>query len=94
MAVARRWKDTYSNAVDPGSVPTKMGGAGAPDNLQKGFETQVWLAVSNDPEARVSGYYFHHERKSHYLPAAKDPVIQEKFLALCERVTGVRLNDG
>ena len=94
MAVARRWKDTYTNAVDPGWVPTRMGGAGAPDNLEKGFETQVWLAVSNDPEARVSGYYFHHKRRSHYLPDAKDPVIQEKFIALCERVTGVRLNDG
>src|SRR4030095_1717305 len=66
MAVAHRWKNTYTNAVDPGWVPTKMGGAGAPDNLEKGFETQVWLAVSNDPEARVSGYYFHHKKKKNY----------------------------
>jgi NAD(P)-dependent dehydrogenase (short-subunit alcohol dehydrogenase family) len=38
-AVARRWTDVYSNAVDPGWVPTKMGGKGAPDDLQKGYET-------------------------------------------------------
>jgi len=94
MAVARRWKNTYTNAVDPGWVPTKMGGTGAPDNLEKGFETQVWLAVSNDPEARVSGYYFHHKRKKDYLPAARDPVVQEKFIALCEQLTGVRFEDG
>lgn len=94
MAVARKWSDVYANAVDPGWVPTKMGGAGAPDNLEKGFQTQVWLAVSNDPEARVSGRYFHHKREAHYLPAAKDITVQQKFLAQCERITGVRFNDG
>jgi len=41
MAVARKWPDVYANAVDPGWVPTKMGGAGAPDDLQKGYETQT-----------------------------------------------------
>lgn len=60
-AVARRWPDVYSNAVDPGWVPTKMGGPGAPDDLQKGFETQAWLAVSNDEKVRVSGQYFYHQ---------------------------------
>src|ERR1051325_5961149 len=60
LAVARKWKDVYSNAVDPGWVPTKMGGRGAPDDLQKGYETQVWLAVSDDENAKVSGNYFFH----------------------------------
>ena len=94
MAVARKWADVYANAVDPGWVPTKMGGAGAPDNLEKGFQTQVWLAVSNDPEARVSGRYFHHKRQAHYLPAAGNAIVQEKFLALCEQITGVRFDEG
>jgi NAD(P)-dependent dehydrogenase (short-subunit alcohol dehydrogenase family) len=89
MAVARTWTDVYANAVDPGWVPTKMGGAGAPDNLEKGFQTQVWLAVSNDADASVSGGYFHHKKQDRYLPAAKDATVQEKFLALCERITGV-----
>ncbi len=71
-----------------------MGGAGAPDNLEKGFQTQVWLAVSNDPEARVSGHYFHHKRQARYLPAAKGVTVQEKFLALCEQITGVRFDNG
>jgi NAD(P)-dependent dehydrogenase (short-subunit alcohol dehydrogenase family) len=89
MAVARKWTGVYANAVDPGWVPTKMGGAGAPDNLQKGFETQVWLAVSNDVNARVSGRYFHHKREAYYLPSAGDATAQENFLALCEQITGV-----
>lgn len=92
MAVAQRWTDVYANAVDPGWVPTRMGGAGAPDDLEKGYQSQVWLAVSNDPEARVSGQYFHHKRQARYLPGAKHIVVQEKFLALCEKITGVRFN--
>jgi hypothetical protein len=59
------------------------------DNLEKGYQTQVWLAVSNDKEARVSGRYFHHKRQDDYLPVANDTKVQEKFLAMCEQVTGV-----
>ncbi|HLA59661.1 MAG TPA: SDR family NAD(P)-dependent oxidoreductase [Puia sp.] len=92
MIVARQWTDVYSNAVDPGWVPTKMGGRGAPDNLEKGFQTQVWLAVSNDKEAKVSGRYFHHKKEVHYLPVANDVKIQERFLALCEQETGVHFH--
>lgn len=92
MAVARKRPGIYANAVDPGWVPTKMGGAGAPDNLEKGFETQVWLAVSNDPAACVSGHYFHHKRRARYLPAAADIAVQERFLALCGEITGVWLD--
>jgi hypothetical protein len=90
MAVARKWPEVYSNAVDPGWVHTKMGGRGAPDDLQKGYSTQVWLAVSNDAEARVSGRYFHHKKQSPFLPVAKDIVLQEKLLECCERITGLR----
>jgi NAD(P)-dependent dehydrogenase (short-subunit alcohol dehydrogenase family) len=89
MAVARKWPDVYANAVDPGWVPTKMGGQGAPDDLQKGYETQTWLAVSNDSRAKVSGRYFHHLAESRYNPQAGDVTLQEKFLSLCGDITGV-----
>jgi NAD(P)-dependent dehydrogenase (short-subunit alcohol dehydrogenase family) len=90
MAVARKWTGVLSNAVDPGWVPTKMGGRGAPGNLEKGAETQVWLSVSNDERAKVSGRYFHHGEERNFLPAAADNAVQEKFLALCEEISGVR----
>ena len=89
MAVARKWPDVYANAVDPGWVPTKMGGRGAPDDLTKGFETQAWLAVSNDKRAKVSGRYFHHEKEARFNPDADDVQLQERFLSLCEKITGV-----
>ena len=88
-AVARKWFDVYSNAVNPGWVPTKMGGVGAPDNLQKGYETQVWLAESNDEEAKVTGEYFYHQKTAHYNPEADDVISQDKLLDVCKEITGI-----
>lgn len=90
-AVACRWPDAYVNVVDPGWVPTKMGGRNAPDDLGKGVETQTWLAVSTDPGARVSGRYFHHKREAEYQAAADDTTVQDQLLASCERLTGVAI---
>ena len=89
MAAARRWPDVYANAVDPGWVPTKMGGQGAPDDLQKGYETQMWLAVSDESKAKVSGRYFHHRAERRCNSQASDVMLQEKLLVLCEEITGV-----
>ena len=89
MAVARKWSEVFVNAVDPGWVPTKMGGTSAPDNLEKGFQTQVWLAGSDDKEAKVSGRYFRHQKEEIYLPEAGDITIQEKLLTICEQISGV-----
>ena len=88
FAVARLWPDVYSNAVDPGWVPTEMGGPGAPDDLRLGHLTQEWLATSDDPEARTSGgYWFHQQRRTPH-PAALDPRFQDDLLAALARLTG------
>src|SRR6266705_3798177 len=71
LALARRWPAVRSNAVDPGWVATKMGGRGAPDDLDLGSETQVWLAVSQDSDAMVSGAYLYHKRRQDIHPAAR-----------------------
>src|SRR5580700_7110277 len=70
FAVARKWKDVYSNSVEPGWVATKMGGAGAPDSLEEGPRTQAWLAVSQDPDALTSGHHFYHQHLREFHPAA------------------------
>jgi NAD(P)-dependent dehydrogenase (short-subunit alcohol dehydrogenase family) len=91
FAVARRWPDVLSNALEPGWVPTKMGGPGAPDDLDAAHRTQVWLAVSEDAAARVSGSYFYHLRPRSPHSAVFDEERQEKLIDACYRFSGVRL---
>jgi NAD(P)-dependent dehydrogenase (short-subunit alcohol dehydrogenase family) len=87
FAIARRWSDVRSNAVDPGWVPTRMGGPGAPDDLEQGVETQARLAVHSP----ASGGYYYHQRLDQTHPAASDIEVQEGLLAVCREITGVEL---
>jgi len=91
FAVARLRPDVFSNAVDPGWVATKMGGADAPEDLMKGSETQAWLAVSEETSARASGRYWFHKQPRETHPAARDPKFQDGLLDACARLSGVRL---
>jgi len=91
FAVARRWPDVRSNALEPGWVPTRMGGPHAPDDLQAGVETQVWLAVSDNPGAAVTGEYFYHQARRSPHPATRDPQLQEQLIAHCASLSGVTL---
>jgi NAD(P)-dependent dehydrogenase (short-subunit alcohol dehydrogenase family) len=91
VAVARIWPDVYSNAVDPGWVPTRMGGPGAPDDLRLGHLTQEWLATSDEPEACSSGGYWFHQRLRTPHPAVRDTHFQDSLLAALARFTGVPL---
>src|ERR1700722_10598093 len=91
FAIARRWPSNLSNALEPGWVPTKMGGSSAPDDLSLGAVTQVWLAGTDDPAAMVSGEYFYHMNRKQPLPATRDVSIQNRLLDFCCRVTGVEL---
>ena len=88
FAIARLWPTVRSNAVDPGWVPTRMGGRGAPDDLELGAETQVWLTTSRDAKADVTGAYFHHNRQRRAHPAAHDVAAQERLFAACEAISG------
>ena len=90
-AVARLWTDVFSNAVDPGWVPTKMGGPGAPDDLRLGHLTQEWLATSDDPQARTSGGYWYHQRRAEPAPSVHDQRFQDQLLEDLARFTGTRL---
>ena len=91
MAVDRLWPDVYSNAVDPGWVPTKMGGPAATDDLRLGHLTQEWLATSDEPEARTSGGYWYHQRRRTPHPATLDPHFQDDLLAALAHFTGAPL---
>ena len=91
FAVARCWPDVLSNAVDPGWVATKMGGPRAPDDFEKGYLTQTWLAVSDDRAATVSGRYWHHRQLRAPAKEASDPVFQDQLSARVAELTGLSL---
>jgi NAD(P)-dependent dehydrogenase (short-subunit alcohol dehydrogenase family) len=91
QAFARRWPGTTSHAVDPGWVPTRMGGGGAPDDLTAGHETQVWLATQPDVAPATGGYWYH-RRVQHPDPAALDVDFQAALIGALEDRAGIALD--
>ncbi|MBP2170762.1 NAD(P)-dependent dehydrogenase (short-subunit alcohol dehydrogenase family) [Erwinia toletana] len=91
FSIARLWPGVYANTVDPGWVPTRMGGSGAPDDLHQGHLTQGWLAVSDEPAAKVSGRHFHHMQQQKTNPDTLNLALQDRFLMQCEQLTSVKL---
>ncbi len=92
FALARRWPETLSNALEPGWVATRMGGPNATGDLDQGHRTQAWLATGEDAGARVRGEYFFHLRPRLPHKATRDVALQDRFVALCETLSGVRLD--
>ena len=91
FGIARLWPDVASNAVSPGWVATRMGGRSANDDLDQAHRTQAWLAVGDDPDARVSGRYLYHRSPGRLSGAASDPRLQDDLLAYCASISGVAL---
>ena len=88
-AVARHWPTVRSNALEPGWVATKMGGAHATGDLDAAHRTQVWLATGDDAE--TSGGYFFHMQPRKPSGAVHDIARQDMLLAACARFSGVTL---
>ena len=91
FVMARRLPGVLCNAMTPGWVQTKMGGPGANDDLDQAHRTQAWLAASDDPASQVSGKYFYHLKAENPLAAALDGSRQDRFVAACEQLTGIRI---
>jgi NAD(P)-dependent dehydrogenase (short-subunit alcohol dehydrogenase family) len=91
FAVSRRWPAVASNSLEPGWVPTRMGGVGAPDDMEQAHLTQAWLAAGNDPDSKVTGKYFYHMKRMEPNPQAHDPVLQDRLIAICAELSGVTL---
>ncbi|PRB38487.1 short-chain dehydrogenase [Arthrobacter sp. MYb23] len=92
MAFSARYPQMKAHAVDPGWVPTRMGGSGAPDSLVEGHRTQEWLATAepNGIKPRSGGYWYHRQvQKAH--KAASDPGFQDVLLQKLEHHTGIAL---
>jgi len=91
FAVARLWPDTLVTTVDPGWIKTKLGGPDAWDEVDDGAATQVWLATSDDPAAKVTGAYLKRFEQLDAHPAAADVAVQDGLLAALTELTGVAL---
>ena len=89
FAVARKWQGTYCNALEPGWVATKMGGPNAPDSLELGPETQVWLTTSNDQNATVTGKYFYHKALHEHHRSATNIDKQNLLISSYVKFSGV-----
>jgi NAD(P)-dependent dehydrogenase (short-subunit alcohol dehydrogenase family) len=91
FAVARLWKDVFSNALEPGWVATRMGGRGAPDEMDQAHRTQAWLATSDNQEACVTGRYFYHLKQRASNPLAQDIRLQDRLLESCAQFSAIAL---
>ncbi|TSO25530.1 SDR family NAD(P)-dependent oxidoreductase [Lactobacillus sp. LL6] len=80
---ARAFDNTAVNAVDPGWVPTRMGGSAANDDLEEGYLGQVWLSQSDDSLTQESGNCFYHRQLEKYDQRVDDKKLQDD---LCEKL--------
>ncbi|MGH6672042.1 MAG: SDR family NAD(P)-dependent oxidoreductase [Xanthobacteraceae bacterium] len=92
FAVARFWPVVKSNVMSPGWVATRMGGASAPGDVETGAATQAWLAVSDEPEALMTGRYFYHRKEQRANPIAERIDLQDRLLGYCAELSGVTLS--
>jgi NAD(P)-dependent dehydrogenase (short-subunit alcohol dehydrogenase family) len=91
FTVARLWPNVLSNAVTPGWVPTKMGGAGAPDDISQAHLTQAWLATSDDAEAKTTGGYFYHLKRREPNREASEISVQDRLIDICQEISGIKM---
>ncbi|MBB1250936.1 SDR family NAD(P)-dependent oxidoreductase [Rhizobium sp. G21] len=91
FAIARRWPDVFSNSLEPGWVPTRMGGPGAPDDMDQAHLTQAWLAAGDDPRADVTGQYFYHMKRREPNLQALDAGLQDRLIEICAELSGITL---
>ena len=90
MAYAKQRPDALVHAVDPGWVPTRMGGRGAPDSLEEGHRTQEWLATAAEGEiVPRTGAYWYHRSPQRPHPATRDPRFQRELVAGLAQYTGI-----
>jgi NAD(P)-dependent dehydrogenase (short-subunit alcohol dehydrogenase family) len=94
FGVANRWPGVLSNSVEPGWVPTKMGGPGAPDDIDLAPVTQAWLAVSDDPAATATGRHFRHQHERAAPAPAHSQQAQDALLEYCAGLTGTPIAAG
>ena len=91
---ARRFGDQGVNCqvMDPGWVPTRMGGRGAPEDIGQAIETYVLLAEGpGDDEKGCNGRYWKSSKVVQPKAGAFDEGKQEELMKALEKMSGVSL---
>lgn len=91
-AFARRWPDVTTSSLDPGWMPTKMGGKAASGDFEDSIASYVMIAEGTDEKTKTSGAYFEPAKKvgtPHNI--ADDVATQDKLLQACADFSGVKL---
>jgi len=85
FAFARKYPGVEVSSLDPGWVQTKMGGAGASDDIGAAVDTYVMLAEGG----MQSGKHWYHCKERSYQKDAANEEKQERLLKELEGVSGV-----
>ncbi len=92
-AFARRFapKGVVANSVDPGWVPTKMGGAGAPGDISETDRLYVMLAEGTGEAEGENGCFWENGKRdpTRSKEDAYDEKAQDALLKKLEEITGV-----
>ncbi|KAK4097220.1 NAD(P)-binding protein [Parathielavia hyrcaniae] len=88
-AFARRWPEVGCYSVDPGWVPTKMGGSSAPGRVEDGVDTFVMVALGRGEAGCSPGGYFLDSWESQPSAVAGDVRLQDQLLAELAEISGV-----
>lgn len=89
QAFARRWRGCQVNVADPGWVPTRMGGARAPDDIEDAVDEYVMLALGEGAAKGQTGMFWARSRVSEPVAAACDVATQERLLEELAKISGV-----
>ncbi|KAH8891645.1 NAD(P)-binding protein [Thozetella sp. PMI_491] len=88
-AFSRRWPGVPANVVDPGWVPTKMGGRSAPQSLDSAVDAFVMQALGNGAASGKTATYFRQSKAEASNEAALDVAQQDKLMKMLEDISGV-----
>lgn len=91
-AFARRWPNVGCYSVDPGWVPTKMGGPSAPGRVEDGVDTFVMLALGQGEAGWSRGGYFVNSQEISPAALAGDVGLQVHLLAELVAISGVTVS--
>ncbi|KAL1590201.1 hypothetical protein WHR41_01304 [Cladosporium halotolerans] len=90
-AVAKRWPDVQSSALDPGWVKTKLGGSSAPGSLDPPAKMIAAYAAGNSVAGDKSGIYLNPGGVGSPHDATEKAEKQDRLLKIYEEISGVSL---